>query len=73
MGDKHNISRFNNDSYVVNGAFFGTDQEGREYSSIVGFNNQAAQLMICYVEHDNGDLRMPLYDSFVIQLEHITE
>lgn len=71
MGDKHNISRFNEDRLVVNGAFFGGDTEGREYSGIHGYDSLPAQIMLCYVPRKKGDPRLPLYDSFVIQLGHI--
>lgn len=71
MGDKHHISRFNEDRLVVNGAFFGGDSEGREYSSISGYDSNAAQIMLCYVPRKKNDPRLPLYDSFVIQLSHI--
>lgn len=71
MGDKHNISRFNNDRLVVNGAFFGADDKGEEFSGISGFDSMAAQLMLCYVKRKKGDRRLPIYDSFVIQLQHV--
>lgn len=70
MGDRHHISRFNEDTMVVNGAFFGDDREGREYSGIVGYSSMPGQIAFFYVPRDN-DNRLPLYDSFVIQLGHI--
>lgn len=69
MGDKHNISRFNEDTLVVNGAFFGGDKEGVEYSGIMGYHACAGQIMFCWVPR--GDERLPIYDSFIIQLQHI--
>lgn len=70
MGDKHNICRFNNDSLVVNGAFFGDDREGTEYSGICGYDGYPAQLMFFHVPRDNN-YRLPIYDSLAIQLGHI--
>ena len=70
-GDKHNVSRFNNDRYVFNGAFFGDDKRGVEYSGIAGYNSQPGQIMFSYVQRDKNDPRFPLYDSFTIQLGHI--
>lgn len=71
MGDKHNVSRFNNDKYVVNGAFFGADKDGMEYSGILGYSTPAAQVVFCHVPRDKSDKRTTIYDSFVIQLQHI--
>jgi len=70
MGDKHNISRFNEDTLVVNGAFFGSDTEGTEYSGISGYESDAGQIMFFHVPRDD-DRRLTIYDSFVIQLAHI--
>lgn len=69
MGDKHNICRFNDDSLVVNGAFFGNDDSGSEYSSIAGYSSVASQIMFFHVPRD--DERKTVYDSFSIQLHHI--
>lgn len=73
MGDKHHICRFNDDGLVVNGAFFGTDQEGGEYSSGAGYMNRPSQLILCHVPRAAGDPRSTIYDSFTIQLAHIKE
>ena len=70
MGDRHHISRFNEDTLVVNGAFFGGDREGREYSGIMGYNSLPGQICFFHVPRDDKD-RLPMYDSFVIQLGHI--
>lgn len=69
MGDKHNICRFNDDSLVVNGAFFGADDTGSEYSSIAGYSSIASQLMFFHVPR--RDERKTIYDSYSIQLHHI--
>lgn len=70
MGDKHNICRFNNDRFTVNGAFFGDDRIGSDYSGIIGYDGEPAQIMFAYVERDD-DRRTPIFDSLVIQLGHI--
>lgn len=70
MGDKHNICRFNNDAMVVNGAFFGDDREGTEYSGICGYDGYPAQLVFFHVPR-NDNFRLPIYDSLVVQLGHI--
>lgn len=69
-GDKHVVTRFGEDTLVVNGAFFGSDTEGTEYSGISGYDSDAAQIMFFHVEHKD-DRRLTVYDSFVIQLAHI--
>lgn len=71
MGDKHNICRFNNDRLVVNGAFFGTDSEGGEYSSFLGYQNEPSQIVLFHVERRKGDPRSTIFDTMVIQLAHI--
>lgn len=70
MGDKHNICRFNNDRFTVNGAFFGDDRIGSDYSGIIGYDGEPAQIMFAYVQRDD-DRRTPIFDSLVIQLGHI--
>ena len=71
MGDKHNISRFNEDTLVVNGAFFGNSpgDKGHDYSSAMGYSALAAQIVFFHVPR--SDERLPCYDSFIIQLNHI--
>ena len=70
MGDKHNICRFNNDRFVVNGAFFGDGRKGEEYSSIVGYDGEPAQLMFAHVKRKDN-FRTSIWDSMAIQLGHI--
>lgn len=70
MGDKHNISRFNNDRFVVNGAFFGDGRNGEEYSSIVGYDGEPAQIMFAHVQRADN-YRTSIFDSLAIQLGHI--
>lgn len=69
MGDKHNISRFNEDTLVVNGSYFGGDKEGTEYSSICGYASDPAQLAIFHTPRT--DDRLSVYDSVIVQLKHI--
>ena len=70
MGDKHNICRFNNDRLVVNGAFFGDSRSGEEYSGIVGYDGEPAQLMFAHVERKDNK-RTTIFDSLAIQLGHV--
>lgn len=70
MGDKHHICRFNNDKLIVNGAFFGDDRTGSEYSGICGYDGNISQLVLFHVERK--DLyRTSIFDTLAIQLGHI--
>lgn len=69
MGDKHTVSTFNSNQYVVNGAFFGASGLGMDYSEIAGFSSIPAQWMGWHCSR--RDLRFTIWDSFVIQLNHI--
>lgn len=73
MGDKHNVSQFNSGQYIVNGAFFGSEGTGIEYSSIAGYSSVAAQWMGFHCPRAKGDGRFTLYDQFIVQLAHIKE
>ena len=70
MGDKHHICRFNNDQLVVNGAFFGDDRRGVEYSGICGYDGNIAQLVLFHVPRKD-EYRTPIFDTLAIQLGHI--
>ncbi len=70
MADKHNVCRFNNDRLVVNGAFFGDSRSGEEYSGIVGYDGEPAQLMFAHV-HRKDNFRTTIFDSLSIQLGHV--
>ncbi len=70
MGDKHNICRFNNDTMVVNGAFFGDDRTGSEYSGICGYDGYPAQIMFAHVPRSDN-YRTTIFDSLAIQLGHV--
>lgn len=69
MGDKHTVSTFNSNQYVVNGAFFGASSKGIDYSEIAGFSSIPAQWMGWHCPRN--DNRFTIWDSFVIQLGHI--
>lgn len=71
MGDKHTVTSFNSGQLIVNGAFFGAGPGGVEYSGIAGYASVASQWMGFHVARN--DTRLSLYDSFVIQLDHIGE
>lgn len=73
MGDKHSVTRFVEDTLVVNGAFFGSTikDRGEEYSAVLGFSSTAAQLIFFHVDRKLDDPRNTIYDSFLIQLGHI--
>ncbi|WCD56056.1 metallo-dependent phosphatase [Caulobacter phage BL198] len=70
MGDKHTVTSFNSGQYIVNGAFFGATKGGVEYSGIAGFDSVAGQVMAFHVPRN--DNRLTVYDTFTIQLEHVT-
>lgn len=71
MGDKHTVTSFNSGQMVVNGAFFGAGAGGTEYSGIAGYSSVPAQWMGFHVRRE--DSRLTLYDTFTIQLDHVTE
>lgn len=52
-GDMHHVCDYNNGQEVVNGAFFGVDNEGVEYSGILGFNSVPAQKMMVHTREDS--------------------
>lgn len=52
-GDMHHVCDYNNGQEVVNGAFFGVDFEGVEYSGILGFNSIPAQKMMVHTREDS--------------------
>lgn len=45
-GDMHHLCSYDCHKLVLNGAFFGTDTDGVEYSGIIGFNSVPAQAMM---------------------------
>ena len=70
MGDKHNISQFNNNRLVVNGAFFGDSRNGEEYSGIAGYDGEPAQIMFAHTRRADNR-RTTIFDSLAIQLGHV--
>lgn len=50
QGDKHHHTCFGQGQQVLNGAFFGIDQEGLEYSGILGFNSIPSQTIMFHVD-----------------------
>lgn len=69
IGDKHCVTFANAGQFIVNGAFFGATKEGIEYSEIAGYSSVPAQVMCFHVPRH--DARSPLYDIFIVQLEHV--
>lgn len=53
QGDKHHHTCFGQGEQVLNGAFFGTDQEGIEYSGILGFSGIPSQTIMFHTEEDS--------------------
>ena len=69
MADKHVVTFANAGQFIVNGAFFGATKAGIEYSEIAGYSSVPAQVMCFHVPRH--DARSPLYDIFIVQLEHV--
>lgn len=53
QGDKHHHTCFGQGEQVLNGAFFGTDQEGLEYSGILGFSGIPSQTIMFHTKEDS--------------------
>ena len=47
-GDKHHSVQYNNSNLMCNGAFFGIEMEGSEYSGILGFNSIPVQAVVVH-------------------------
>lgn len=69
QGDKHHHTTFGQGEQVLNGAFFGIDQEGLEYSGILGFNSIPSQTIMYHV-NDNKLGRCNIKDIINIQVGH---
>ncbi len=52
QGDKHHTIQFQNSHLCCNGAFFGIEDEGIEYSGILGFNSDPTQTIMFHVNDD---------------------
>lgn len=50
-GDMHHLCSYDNHKMVLNGAFFGTDMAGTEYSGILGFNSTPAQAVMFHIDN----------------------
>ena len=50
QGDKHHHTSFGQGELVLNAAFFGIEQEGIEYSGILGFNSIPTQTIMVHVD-----------------------
>ena len=48
QGDKHHTVQYDNSTLMCNGAFFGIEQQGAEYSGILGFNSIPAQAVVIH-------------------------
>ena len=53
QGDKHHHTCFGQGEQVLNGAFFGTDQEGIEYSGILGFSGIPSQTIMFHTKEES--------------------
>lgn len=49
-GDMHHLCSYDSHKMVLNGAFFGTDSDGVEYSGILGFNSIPAQAIMFHTD-----------------------
>lgn len=66
-GDMHHVCLFDCSNLVVNGAFFGIEMEGGEYSGILGFNSIPAQVVMVHSPSGNTGTTS-VVDTKVIQI-----
>ena len=52
QGDRHHHACFGQGEQVLNGAFFGIETEGIEYSGILGFNSVPSQTIMFHTPHN---------------------
>lgn len=50
-GDMHHLCSYDNHKMVLNGAFFGMDTTGVEYSGILGFNSTPSQAIMFHTDN----------------------
>lgn len=50
QGDKHHHACFGQGEQILNGAYFGVDTEGLEYSGILGFNSVPSQTIVFHTD-----------------------
>ena len=53
VGDMHHVCNYDCGKLVVNGAFFGVDTEGHEYSGVLGFSSVPAQVVMIHTNTDS--------------------
>lgn len=53
VGDMHHVCNYDCGKLVVNGAFFGVDTEGVEYSGILGYSSVPAQVVMVHKDTDS--------------------
>lgn len=66
-GDMHHVCNYDNGKLVVNGAFFGVDTAGEEYSGILGFSSIPAQVIMVH-EDDKSVGRNTVKETIVVQV-----
>ena len=66
-GDMHHSCSYDNHKMVLNGAFFGTDTEGLEYSGILGFNSIPSQVVMFH-ENERSIGKNTVKDYIAIQV-----
>ena len=67
QGDKHHTIQFQNSHLCCNGAFFGIEDEGIEYSGILGFNSDPTQTIMFHVD-DNRRGKSNIKETINIQV-----
>ena len=67
QGDKHHHNCFGQGELILNAALFGIEQEGIEYSGILGFNSVPSQTLVVHVE-DNRLGRGNVKEVFNVQV-----
>ena len=66
-GDMHHSCSYDNHKMVLNGAFFGTDTEGLEYSGVLGFNSIPSQIVMFH-ENERSIGKNTVKDYIAIQV-----
>lgn len=67
QGDKHHSIVYGQGEQVLNGAFFGNDEEGIEYSGILGYSGVPSQTIMFHTKEDRVG-RVTVKDIIHIQL-----
>ncbi|QHZ59814.1 metallo-dependent phosphatase [Alteromonas phage vB_AmeM_PT11-V22] len=66
-GDMHHTCSYDSHRLVLNGAFFGVDEGGTEYSGIIGFSSVPSQVVMLHTPEERIG-RNTIKDFHVIQL-----